>query len=332
MLDVLILTHNEELNLPHCLASVQGLATRVFVVDSFSTDKTAEITRQMGAELVNHPWEGYAAQKNWALDHLPLASPWTLILDADESLTPELAEEIRRVVSRPPEEVPQSAFCLNRVLIFMGSEIRHCGYFPSWNIRLFKRGAARYEQRQVHEHMIVDGSIAHLRGLMRHEDRRGLEHYIAKHNRYSTLEARELYRQEEPWPGFKRFFTDRVARRRFTKYRLATKLGMPWLWRFFYMYVLRGGFLDRQAGLSFCLFISSYEMFIRMKYHDLVWNRSGNGGASSGLAIAEGRMHPLRVPVSGEANAADNELPPPRPLRPLTTITRRQNVVGRKQK
>jgi acetyltransferase-like isoleucine patch superfamily enzyme/glycosyltransferase involved in cell wall biosynthesis len=294
MLDVLILTHNEELNLPHTLASVSGLATRVFVVDSCSTDRTAAIAQEHGAELVTHQWEGYARQKNWALDKLPLQSPWTLIIDADESLTPELAEEIRKVISRPPEQVAESAFYLNRVLIFMGGEIRHCGYFPSWNIRLFKRGTARYEERHVHEHMIVQGSIGHLKGLMRHEDRRGLEHYIAKHNRYSTLEARELYRQVQPWPGFVRFMRDRVARRRFIKYRLATKVATPWALRFFYMYVLRGGFLDRQAGLPFCLFISSYELFIRMKYQDLVWARGEQQSGTGGLAIPEGGMHPLR--------------------------------------
>jgi putative colanic acid biosynthesis acetyltransferase WcaF len=156
---------------------------------------------------------------------------------------------------------------------------------------------------------------------MRHEDRRGLEHYIAKHNRYSTLEARELYRQDEPWPGLARFFSDRVARRRFIKYRMATKIATPWLWRFFYMYILRGGFLDRQAGLSFCLFISSYEFFIRMKYQDLVWSRgaerNGSGGAG-GLAIPEGGMHPLRQSPSA--------LPRPSALRqrpgPPTRVTR----------
>jgi putative colanic acid biosynthesis acetyltransferase WcaF len=290
MLDVLILTHNEELNLPATLASVAGLARNVFVLDSHSTDRTAAIAEKSGARVFTHAWEGYAAQKNWGLDNLPLESDWTLILDADEALTPELAEEIRGVVSRPPQDVKDAAFRLNRVLIFMGRPIKHCGYFPSWNIRLFKRGHARYEDRQVHEHMIVHGSIGHLRGLMRHEDRRGLEHYIAKHNRYSTLEARELYHHVEPWPGFRRFFTDRVARRRFVKYRLATKIATPWAFRFFYMYVLRGGFLDRQAGLCFCLFISSYELFIRMKYQDLLWSQGKEQIAGDGLAVPEGGL------------------------------------------
>jgi acetyltransferase-like isoleucine patch superfamily enzyme/glycosyltransferase involved in cell wall biosynthesis len=311
MVDVLILTHNEELNLPHTLASVAGLAKQVFVVDSRSTDGTVAAAEAMGAKVVAHDWEGYAAQKNWALDNLPLESPWTLILDADEALTPALTEEIRQIISRPVDEVREAAFYLNRVLIFMGRPIRHCGYFPSWNIRLFKRGRARYEQRQVHEHMLVEGPTGHLRGLMRHEDRRGLEHYIAKHNRYSTLEARELYRHKEPWPGFRRFFEDRVARRRFVKYRLATKIATPWLWRFFYMYVYKFGFLDRQAGLSFCLFISSYELFIRMKYQDLRWSRGAPQISVDGLAIPEGGFKASAPPPLPKPQA-----PPPRTVRP----------------
>lgn len=121
MLDVLIQTHNEEINLPHTLQSVQGLANRIFVVDSGSTDRTVQIAGEFGAVVVQKAWEGYARQKNWALDNLPFESPWILILDADESLTPELRHEIVNIIARPVQNVPQSAFYLNRVTIFMGA-------------------------------------------------------------------------------------------------------------------------------------------------------------------------------------------------------------------
>src|SRR5207344_479734 len=111
--------------------------------------------------------------KNWALDNLPFESPWVLILDADESVSTELRDEISALVSRTSDSVPEAGFYINRVFIFMGRQIRHCGYFPSWNLRLFKRGKARYEQRPVHEHMILHGREGYLRGLMSHEDRRG---------------------------------------------------------------------------------------------------------------------------------------------------------------
>lgn len=267
--DVLIQTHNEELNLPHTLESVRGWVRHVFVVDSGSTDNTRRIAEDFGATFVHHAWEGYAAQKNWALDNLPFQAPWILILDADEAVSPKLRDEIIALVSRPAEEVEHAGFFLNRVFVFCGRQIRHCGYFPSWNLRLFKRGMARYEQRLVHEHMIVDGKTAYLKHLLIHEDRRGLEHFFAKHNRYSTLEAREIYESPEPWPGFRRFFNDRVTRRRFGKSRILPYLPIPWMWRFFYMYFVRFGFLDGRAGWYLCNFIAAYEYSIQLKFTEL---------------------------------------------------------------
>jgi acetyltransferase-like isoleucine patch superfamily enzyme/glycosyltransferase involved in cell wall biosynthesis len=313
MIDVLIQTHNEELNLPHALRSVQGWVRRVFIVDSGSTDRTHQIAAEFGAVVVDKPWEGYARQKNWALDHLPFESPWILILDADESVTPQLREEILQVVSRPVQNVPQAGFYLNRVTLFMGREIHHCAYFPAWNMRLFKRGRARYEERNVHEHMIVQGPTSHLRHLLEHQDRRGLEHFIAKHNRYSTLEAMEIYRHREPWPGWWRFFNDRLARRRYVKYSIAPKLALPWLLRFVYMYFIRGGILDRRPGLTLCLLISTYELFIRAKYYELVRTGGNEPMEISGLAIAEGGGMPGHLaPAATDLPLV--EPPAPRPL------------------
>src|ERR1700689_2480628 len=312
MIDVLIQTHNEALNLPHTLESVKGWVNRVFVVDSGSTDRTREIAGEYGAIVVQKAWEGYARQKNWALANLPFESPWILILDADESVTPPLKDEILEVVSRPVPNVREGGFFLNRVTVFMGREIHHCAYFPAWNLRLFKRGEARYEERNVHEHMIVNGPTGHLRHLLRHEDRRGLEHFIAKHNRYSTLEALEIYGHRERWPGFWRFVNDRVSRRRYIKYCVAPKLALPWFFRFVYMYFLRGGILDRRPGLTLCLFISTYELFIRAKYNELVRTGGEEPSGISGLAVSEGGGATVRLPTL--------IIPPPtaNPATPLT--------------
>jgi glycosyltransferase involved in cell wall biosynthesis len=288
--DVLIQTFNEEVNLPHTLASIKDWAKRIFIVDSGSSDRTIEIAQSFGATVVSHAWEGYARQKNWALDNLPFESPWILILDADEAVSPELRDEIQGVVSRAPADIPQSGFYINRVFIFMGRQIRHCGYFPSWNLRLFKRGRARYEDRMVHEHMLVDGPTGYLKHLLLHEDRRGLEHFFAKHNRYSTLEARELFESPEPWPGLSRFFTDRVSRRRFMKSRILPYLPMPWTWRLIYMYFIRMGFLDGKAGWTLSNFISGYEFFIQTKYKELKRLRGNLPFAGTGLAQAEGHL------------------------------------------
>ena len=274
LIDVLIQTHNEELNLPHTLKSVCGWVNRVFVVDSGSTDATTRIAQDFGATVVHHAWEGYARQKNWALANLPFESPWILIIDADEAVSPELREEILELVRRDPASVYESGFHLNRVFIFFGREIRHCGYFPSWNLRLFKRGRAVYEDRSVHEHMLVDGPVGYLQHLLIHEDRRGLEHFFAKHNRYSTLEAQEIYDRPEPWPGLMNFMTDRVSRRRFGKSRILPYLPMPWMMRLLYMYVMRLGFMDGRAGWLLSNFISSYEFFVQLKYRELEIGRA----------------------------------------------------------
>ena len=269
MVDVLIQTHNEEQNLPHTLASIAGWVERIFVVDSGSTDRTADIAREYGAEFVHHEWEGYARQKNWALANLPFESDWTLILDADEAVSPQLKEEILSLTRQPVESVPQCGFLINRIFVFMGRRIRHSGYFPSWNLRLFKRGQARYEDRSVHEHMICDGPVGKLRHLLIHEDRRGLEHFFAKHNRYSTLEAVEIFERPEPWPGLRRLMRDSVVRRRFVKSRIMPNLPMAWWWRWFFMYVLRAGFLDGRAGWWLAQFISNYEFGVQLKLRQL---------------------------------------------------------------
>ena len=269
MVDVLIQTFNEEENLPHTLASLDGWVNHVWVVDSGSSDATKEIAERHGATFRHHDWEGYARQKNWALDTLPFESEWVLILDADEAVSPELRDEIVGITSRPPEEVPEAGFLINRIFIFTGTPIRHCGYFPSWNLRLFKKDMARYEDRRVHEHMICKGPVSRLKHLLIHEDRRGLEHFFAKHNRYSTLEARELFEHREPWPGVSGFLTDTVKRRRFLKSRVLPNVPVSWMWRFAYMYVLRGGVLDGAAGWRLSSLISAYELLIQSKYQEL---------------------------------------------------------------
>ncbi|MBL0926859.1 MAG: glycosyltransferase family 2 protein [Phycisphaerales bacterium] len=306
---VFIPTFNEEVNLPHALRSCVGWADAVFVVDSESTDRTREIATSMGAKPVIRPWLGYAKQKNWALDHLPFETDWVFILDADEAITPELRDEILAIAARPVGGVAESGFYVNRLTYFMGKPIRHCGYFPSYNLRLFKRGRARYEEREVHEHMKVDGPTARLEHVMLHDDRRGLEHFIAKHNRYSTLEARELTRerllQREDVGPLERG----IAVRRWLKRNVLPRLPLSGFWRFFYMYVLRLGFLDGANGFRFSLLLSTYDFFITLKLAELRSIGADRNPAllqtpaARGLAVAEGEAGPI-APAAAEAPAA----------------------------
>lgn len=330
MLDVLIQTYNEEANLEFTLKSVQGWVNRIFVVDSGSSDRTVEIAEQYGATIVVHEFEGYARQKNWALDNLPFESPWVLILDADEAVTPELRPEIERVVSKPVDQVPEDGFYINRVLVFMGRRIWNCGYFPSWNLRLFKRGKMRYEDRLVHEHMIGRGPTGYLQHLLVHEDRRGLEHLFAKHNRYSTLEAREIFESPEDWPGWGRIITDRTRRRRFLKSRVVPHMPMPWLGRFAYMYFFKFGFLDGAAGWKLCWFISCYEFLIQLKFNELRRLR-GMPIPISGLRQPEGHLTReqelgIRSATNGQAAkpvAVTNGLPEKKEIAPTERLAAR---------
>lgn len=269
-ISVIIPTFNEETNVRYALESVRDWADAVFVVDSESTDKTRDIATQHGAQVFVQPWLGYARQKNWALTNLPITTDWVFILDADEAITDTLRDELLIVSRGDASQNRISGYYVNRLTYFLNKPIRHCGYFPSYNLRFFKRGKARYEEREVHEHMIVDGPTSRLRHLMLHEDRRGLEHLIAKHNRYSTLEARELTRERVLRKGEDAGPLERgIATRRWLKRNILPRLPFTALWRFLYMYIVKLGILDGATGFRFCLFLAAYDLFISLKMTEI---------------------------------------------------------------
>jgi glycosyltransferase involved in cell wall biosynthesis len=257
---------NEEKNLPFALESC-AFADEVYVLDSGSADSTEEISKQFGAQFVSHLWEGYAKQKNWGLDNLSFKSDWVFILDADEMITPALREEVT-AISTAEIKTDKAGFYVNRYFVWEGKEIRHCGYYPSWNLRFFRRGKGRYEERDVHEHMVVDGPAGYLTGEMHHEDRRDRNYIWQKHMRYAELEALEMVKivRDNGKGGLKpSFFGNSLERRRAVKERVWPYLPARWLLRFFYMYFFKKGFLDGAAGLDMCIFMSRYEKEISRK-------------------------------------------------------------------
>jgi glycosyltransferase involved in cell wall biosynthesis len=266
---VLVPTLDEELNLPECLASLEW-ADEVFVVDSFSHDRTVEIARARGASVAQHTFESYSRQKNWALDTLPLRNEWVLIVDADERVTPELRCEIPRVLTAADA---CDGYYLNRRFIFLGQWIRHAGWYPSWNLRLFRHRLGRYDDREVHEHVVLDGRVGYLRSDLLHLDRRDLEAYVARHNRYSTLEAAARLKAERDAPERARLpvslLASPVQRKRFVRERVWPKVPAKPLALFVYMYVLRRGFLDGRAGLALCLFHAFQEFMVGLKLTEL---------------------------------------------------------------
>jgi glycosyltransferase involved in cell wall biosynthesis len=248
---VIILTYNEEANIFQALESVKGWAQQIFVVDSFSNDRTLEIARQYPCLVMQHAFEDYARQRNFALTTLPIETEWILFLDADEWLPKELKDEITAVIAQRPR---QNGFFIKWRLIWMGRWIKH-GYYPTWILRLARYRKVRCEDRGVNEHLIVDGSTGKLLHDFMHEDRKGLTDWIAKHNSYAVREAKELLRRHERECSELRpsLFGTQAERKRWVRQRIWQRL--PPLLRpfcyYFYRYVMRGGFLDGRAAFIY---------------------------------------------------------------------------------
>jgi glycosyltransferase involved in cell wall biosynthesis len=267
---VIILTFNEEFNLPQALSSVRGWAREIHVLDSGSTDKTLEIAAVAGCVVTVHTFEDYSRQRNFALDYLPISAEWILFLDADEWLTESLKEEIARTLAGPS---CREGFYIKRRLMWLGREIRWGGYSPTWLLRLFRRGTGRCEERPINEHIIVAGEVGRLQNDLIHDDRKGLSDWIAKHNRYSTLEANELLRQAfgaEMLPA--KLFGSAPERKRWIRRRIWNHLPpfvRPFLF-FAYRFLFLLGFLDGYAGFSFYLLHGFWlPLLIDAKYYEM---------------------------------------------------------------
>src|SRR5579884_69941 len=189
-LTVIILTYNEEKNIGQVLDSVCNWTKQIFIVDSFSTDRTLEIAKKYDCIIVQHQFEDYARQRNFALD-LQITTEWVLFVDSDEWLPDDLKREISMVIASNPEE---NGFYLKWRLMWMGKWIRR-GYYPTWILRLFRYGKARCEDRGINEHLLVEGKIGYLKSDFIHEDQKGIEDWIIKHNRYAAREASELFKE-----------------------------------------------------------------------------------------------------------------------------------------
>ena len=262
---VLVLTRNEEANIAACLQSVRW-ADEVFVVDSFSTDNTVVIAERLGAKVSVHRFQGYAAQRNWALGHLPFSNDWVLMLDADERVPAELAAEIARV-ARAPLEGP-AGFYLKFRHIFLGRWLKHGGLYPTWLLRLFRRQRVRFEERPLNEHAILDGAAGYLQQPFDHQDRKPLADWVARHNRYAGLEAEEFL-QETLAGGYDssiriRLRGSQAERKRWVKLKIWNRLPLlarPFLF-FFRNYFLQLGFLDGRAGFVYHVLWSFWYPFL----------------------------------------------------------------------
>jgi glycosyltransferase involved in cell wall biosynthesis len=267
-ISVVVLTYNEEANLSTTLKSVEPLDVDIFVVDSGSTDSTREIARSAGAHEYTHPFENYARQLNWALNNLPIRTPWVMRLDADERLTPELARELAAVLPTLTEDV--TGLELNRRVYFWGRWIRHGAYYPSWLLRVWRTGIARCEQRWMDEHMVLShGRVMRLGHDFIDENHKGLTFWTDKHNRYADREVKDLLSLKAGEAGERPL--GQAGRRRWAKEKLYSRC--PLFWRafayWFYRYVIRLGFLDGTPGLVFHFLQACwYRMLVDAKLYE----------------------------------------------------------------
>jgi glycosyltransferase involved in cell wall biosynthesis len=267
MISVLILTKNEERDLPACLASVSW-SDDIHVFDSCSTDSTVAIAQEAGAQVHQRPFDDYATHRNAALTTIPFKHPWVFLPDADERPTPELSREMQQLALTAPPQI--SGFRVRRRDFLFGTWLKHAQISPFY-IRLVRPERARYT-RAINEVLEVDGSVAELAQPLDHYPfSKGIPHWIAKHNLYSTMEAELIHKQQ----GLQNpslltalrhpdFHTRRLHQKALF-YRLPGRPLIKWL----YMVFLRRAILDGHAGLTYATLQSFYEYLIVLKTKEL---------------------------------------------------------------
>jgi glycosyltransferase involved in cell wall biosynthesis len=246
-ISVVIITLNEEARIEGALKSVQAIADEIILVDSFSTDDTVKIAKNYTPHTFRRKWTNYADQKNFANNEA--AFPWILSLDADERLSPELAQEILDLKKMEPG---CAAFSMPRQVWYMGKWIRFSGWYPDRKTRLFRKDSARWEGEFVHESLKVDGRLSRLKGSLHHFTYRDIRDHLERINQFSTLGAKKLFAQEKKCRWYHLVF---LPCSRFVK-----------------SYILKLGFLDGFAGFVISIF-NGYAIFVRYAKLREIWKK-----------------------------------------------------------
>jgi glycosyltransferase involved in cell wall biosynthesis len=249
---ILILTMNEEDNLPNALASVADFARRVVIVDSGSTDRTEAIAREAGADFYHNDWVNYATQYNWGIDNTGIDTRWTFRLDADEVVLPELIRFLKEDLDSVGDDI--DGIEIRRRMYFLGRWVRHGGIYPNYMVRIFRTGKVRCEMALMDEHMIVEGGVHRVDADIKDDNTKPLRWWTAKHNWYSDREVFDLFEREregaEKGLVDARLFGTPVERKRWLKTRVYTRVPLSWRsWLYYmYRYYLLRGFLDGREG------------------------------------------------------------------------------------
>ncbi|MFN8730847.1 MAG: glycosyltransferase family 2 protein [Planctomyces sp.] len=297
---VLVLTKNEEVNIEQCLSTLT-FSDDIVVLDSFSTDRTCELSRKFpNVRLVQRKFDTWSRHSNWALDNIQFKHPWVYYSDADERITPELREELFRRVNNPDE--PHGAFRLKYKNMFLGQWIRRGGLYPVWIIRLYRPDKIRYEDREVNAHPVVQGSLGDLDSdFIHYSFNKGLNPWFTKHNSYSDMESKEAVRVIDAgsfWDRIRKLFNREPGIARRALKDLSFYIPLRAFARFMYMYFARLAVLDGRAGFHYACMISVYEYWIELKIRerrrawkkrteDTVLRMLGNPSADHRIAAEE---------------------------------------------
>jgi glycosyltransferase involved in cell wall biosynthesis len=267
MVSVLILTKNEEKDLPGCLQSVSW-SDDVHVFDSFSTDSTVQVARDAGAFVTQRVFDNWAAHQNWAMANIPFKYPWVFYLDADERMTPDLIRAVRSAALNPGECV---AFRVRRRDFFLGRWLKHVQASPLY-LRLLRPGKMRYE-RLVNPISLPQGPVGQISGFLDHFPfSKGVGAWLARHNSYSTLEAEQIRKNRlanHRFSPLRALIAKDFHERRFQQKELFYRMPARPMLKFFILYVGKRGFLDGNAGFTYAVLQSIYEYMIVLKTREL---------------------------------------------------------------
>lgn len=260
MLDLtaIILTYNEEKNIEHCIQSIKGIAKRIVVIDSFSTDKTVELAEQLGAEVFQNKWVNYATQYIYGEKVADIKTKWILRFDADERFTEESRTELEQLCS-DNENTDVNGIIIRFKVNFMGRDLKHGGIYPLRTMRVYKNGKAHIENRSMDEHMVLDvGRSVQMKNDCLHCDYKSIGVWIDKHNKYSERETQDYFKSLSVKDDG--IYLNRTAKiKRFIKFSIYYKLpmGMRSYLYYIYRYYFKLGFFDGKEGKIFA-FLQAY--------------------------------------------------------------------------
>ncbi len=271
-ISVLILTYDEAINLPDCLASA-SFSDDVVVLDSGSADETVQLAESVGATVLQRPFDNYAAQRNFGLAH-DFKHDWVLMLDADERIPEDFVDELRSVTEQVGN--PVTLYRMRRKDMFMDRWLKRSSGYPTWFGRLFRKGQVRVE-REINEEYYTDGEVGLLDGhLIHYPFNKGITYWLERHNRYSSMEAVKLSEERAEQIVWKDFLSkDPMLKRKAFK-AFAYRMPFRPLLTFCFLYFVKLGFLDGKAGFHFSLMRSVYEYMISLKMQELKGGEKGS--------------------------------------------------------